>query len=203
MPIKNYTTIVPVNRSISEIPDSLVKHRATGMLYTYEQGTGRIEALQFLLRIKNQDVAFSLPVHWRRFQRVLELQQVRLWDEEEYVYRVAWRNIRDWVMAQLALYETEIVEMPQVFLPFVTDAKGQTLYEHVQAKQRFLLGGTGGALNTKTQRLKENRSMKRTWIRWILLLLFVCIQTGCLCWSNCPQPEISAVERHTAHGYAE
>ena len=85
MPIKNYTTQVPAHRSISEIQDALVMHGATGMLYKYEQGTGRIEALQFLLRIKNQDVAFSLPVHWRRFQRVLELQQVRRWDEEEYV----------------------------------------------------------------------------------------------------------------------
>jgi hypothetical protein len=65
------------------------------MLYKYEQGTGRIEALQFLLRIKNQDVAFALPVHWCKFQRVLELQQVKRWEEEEYVYRVAWRNIRD------------------------------------------------------------------------------------------------------------
>jgi hypothetical protein len=78
-------------------------------------------------------------VNWRKFQRVLELQQVRRWDEEEYVYRVAWRNIRDWVMAQLALYETEIVEMPQVFLPFATDAKGQTLYEKM-AEGKFLLG---------------------------------------------------------------
>jgi hypothetical protein len=99
------------------------------VLYKYEQGTGRIEALQFLLRIKNQDVAFSLPVNWRKFQRVLQLHEVRRWEEEEYVYRVAWRNIRDWVMAQLALYETEIVDMPQVFLPFATDAKGQTRYE--------------------------------------------------------------------------
>ena len=31
-------------------------------------------------------------------------------------------------MAQLALDETEIVDMPQVFLPFGTDAKGQTFY---------------------------------------------------------------------------
>jgi hypothetical protein len=44
--------------------------------------------------------------------------------------------------------------------------------------------------------------MKRFWIRLILLLVVVVIQTGC-CWSNCPQPEISAVERHTAHGFAE
>ena len=109
------------------------------MLYKYEQGTGRIGALQFLLRIKNQEVAFSLPVHWRKFQRVLEIQQVRRWDDEEYVYRVAWRNIRDWVMAQLALYETEIVEMPQVFLPFATDAKGQTLYDKM-LNGKLLLG---------------------------------------------------------------
>jgi hypothetical protein len=97
------------------------------MLYKYEQGIGRIETLQFFLWIRNQDVAFSLPVHGRKFQHVLELQQVRRYDEEEYVYRVAWRNIRDWVMAQLALSETEIVEMPQWFLPFATDAKEQTL----------------------------------------------------------------------------
>ena len=32
-------------------------------------------------------------------------------------------------MAQLALYETESVEMPQVFLPCATDTQGQTLYE--------------------------------------------------------------------------
>jgi len=78
-------------------------------------------------------------VNWRKFQRVLELQQVRRWDDEEYVYRVAWRNIRDWVMAQLALYETEIVDMPQVFLPFATDQKGQTLYEKM-VEGKFLLG---------------------------------------------------------------
>ena len=99
MPINNAPRTVAANRSISEIQDALVQHGAMGMLYKYEQGTGRREALPFLLPIKNHDVAFSLPVHWRRFQRVLELQQVRRWDEEEYVYRVAWRTIRDWVMA--------------------------------------------------------------------------------------------------------
>jgi hypothetical protein len=143
MPIKNYTTVVPANRSITEIQDALVKHGATGVLYKYEQGTGRIDALQFLLPINNQDVAFSLPVNWRKFQRVLQLQEVRRWDEEEYVYRVAWRNIRDWVMAQLALYETEIVDMPQVFLPFATDAQGQTLYEKM-VDGKFLLGDGKG-----------------------------------------------------------
>ena len=95
MPIKNYTTEVPANRSIVEIQDALVKHGATGVLYQYEQGTGRIEALQFLLRIKNKDVTFSLPVHWKRFHRVLQLQNVPRSKNEDYVYCVAWRNSRD------------------------------------------------------------------------------------------------------------
>jgi hypothetical protein len=60
-------------------------------------------------------------------------------DDEDYCYRVAWRCIRDWVLAQLALYETQIVDLPQVFLPFATDAKGQTLYDQV-INGRFLLG---------------------------------------------------------------
>jgi len=41
-------------------------------------------------------------------------------------------------MAQLALYETETM-VGQVFLPFATDTKGQTLYEKM-VEGKFLLG---------------------------------------------------------------
>src|SRR5882672_11158233 len=150
MAIKNYTTKVPAHRSIAEIQDALVHHGARGMLYKYEHGTGRIEALQFLLPVKDQNVTFSLPVNWQKFQRVLRVQDVRRWDDEEYVYRVAWRNIRDWVMAQLALYETEIVDMPQVFLPFATDQKGQTLYEKM-VEGKFFAGGWDGMKKPRFQ----------------------------------------------------
>jgi hypothetical protein len=70
-----------------------------------------------------------LPVHGRRFPSVVALEQVRRWLEEEYVYCVAWRTLRDGVMAPLALSATEMMAMPQVFLPFATGGKGQTLYE--------------------------------------------------------------------------
>ncbi len=42
-------------------------------------------------------------------------------------------------MAQLALYETETRDIPQVFLPFARDAKGQTLEEKM-GEGKFLLG---------------------------------------------------------------
>jgi hypothetical protein len=46
--MNNDTPVVPTNRSLAEIHEALVKHGATGVLYTYEQSTGRIETLPFL-----------------------------------------------------------------------------------------------------------------------------------------------------------
>ena len=138
MPIKNYTTKVPAKRSIAEIQDALVSHGALGFQMLYEEGTGKIESLRFLLKIDEKSVPFSLPVGWKKFQQVLKNDKVSRWEDEEYVYRVAWRNIRDWVLAQLALYETQIVEIPQIFLPFATDSSGKTLYEKVVDKQLLL-----------------------------------------------------------------
>jgi len=141
MPIKNYTTIVPANQSIAEIQDALVKSGAVGFQLMYEKGTGRIKSLQFGLDIKDNVQAFSLPVQWKLFQQVLKDQGIHRADDEDYCYRVAWRNIRDWVLAQLALYETMIVTMPQIFLPYAVDNKGKTLYEKIKEDPQLLLGG--------------------------------------------------------------
>ena len=141
MPIKNYTTTVPADRSINQIQEALVRNGATAFLFEYEQGTGRISALKFKLMVGEVDAAFSLPVNWRKFQQCLKNDGVRRYDDEDYVYRVAWRCIRDWVMAQMALYQTQIVDMPQVFLPFAVTASGKTLYE--QAVDSKLLLGSG------------------------------------------------------------
>jgi hypothetical protein len=141
MPIKNYTTSVPANRSINEITTSLVKHGATDVLMSYEEGTGRIAALKFKIVVRGQPVGFALPVSWRRFQECLRQQGVKKYRDEDYVYRVAWRCLRDWVLAQMALFETEMVELPQVFLPFAVAKNEKTLYENVIDGQLLLGNG--------------------------------------------------------------
>lgn len=141
MPIKNYTSRVPADRSIQEIQKSLVKHGATGVLYEYEKDTGRIAALKFKLDVKGSVVGFSLPVNWRRFQECIKRDGISKWRDDDYVYRVAWRNIRDWVLAQMALYETQIVELPQVFLPFAVAKDGKTIYEKVSDGNLLLDAG--------------------------------------------------------------
>jgi hypothetical protein len=140
MPIKNYTTEVPAHRSIEEIQTALAKHGASAIAFEYEQGTGRIQALNFKLPFKGSDVTFSLPVDWWRFQAVLQKQNAGRWRNEEYVYRVAWRNMRDWVLAQLAFYKTRMVDIPQIFLPYALTREGKTMYEYIEHQTNFLLG---------------------------------------------------------------
>lgn len=139
MPIKNYTTQVPANRSIEEIQNSLVAHGATGFMLEYEKGTGRISALKFILDLEGQMLPFQLPVQWRMFQTVLKSQRVSRWNDEDYCYRVAWRVLRDWIMAQMALYETKMVSIPQIFLPYAVTKDGRTLFERMAENPQLLL----------------------------------------------------------------
>ena len=130
---------MPVVQSVAKIQECLVDHGAIGFAMQYEKGTGRISSLHFRIDVKGQNISFSLPVNWKKFQECLKRDNVSRWNEDDYCYRVAWANLRDWVASQMALLETEMVELPQVFLPFAVGQNGQTLYDTVLEGQ-FLLG---------------------------------------------------------------
>ena len=51
-------------------------------------------------------------------------------------------DIQDWLDAQLAILETEMVTIDQIMLPYFVNKNGDTAYELYQNKQ--LLLGTGG-----------------------------------------------------------
>lgn len=138
MAIKNYTTKASALQSVAKIQESLIGHGAVGIQMMYDSDK-RISSLAFALPFKEgRNLSFQLPCEWRKFQQVLKNQNIRRWDEDEYSYRVAWANLRDWVLAQMALYETEIVTMPQIFLPFAIGKNGKTLFDQVQ-QSNFLL----------------------------------------------------------------
>ncbi len=59
----------------------------------------------------------------------------------EQAYRVAWRNILDWVETQMALLEIEMAKMEEVFLPYMVNATGETFFERIE--QRGFLLETG------------------------------------------------------------
>lgn len=50
-------------------------------------------------------------------------------------------EVIDWVLAQIALVESCDAEMDEVFLPYLMDEDGNTLYQ-AYSNGRLLLGGT-------------------------------------------------------------
>lgn len=54
--------------------------------------------------------------------------------------RVAWRILKDWVAAQMAILESEMVQMDEVFLPYMVNDSGQTLFQCYKNKQ-LAIGG--------------------------------------------------------------
>ena len=71
---------------------------------------------------------------------MLSRQKVRVDDAQ--AERVAWRILRDWVMAQMAILETEMVAMDEIMLPYMLDDQGRTAYELYQSRQMLI--GEGG-----------------------------------------------------------
>lgn len=146
MPLKNYTTEVPAMKSIGQIQGNLVAHGARAIMINY--GADREpESLSFIVPTSQNDVAFRLPANVAAVSKVLEKTKgphLRSWDADSkarlqaQASRVAWRIIKDWVDAQLAIIETEMVTLEQVFLPYMMVKDNKTLFQ-VMVEKRFLL----------------------------------------------------------------
>jgi hypothetical protein len=127
-PIANYTTTVTAKKSIREIEDMLVAHGARQILYDYDRG--QPVGLSFIVATRFGEVAFRVPANIDTVKVVLAKQRVRVTVSDELATRVAWRILKDWIRAQMAILETEMVTIDQVFLPYMQAGEGgKTLYE--------------------------------------------------------------------------
>ena len=126
--LANYSTTVPASRSINEIQNILVAHGAKHILLDYDDG--QPAGLAFIVATPYGDMPFKLPANVGRVQAVLNKRRVRAKPRPEVAARVAWRILKDWVRAQMAILETEMVTIDQVFLPYMQVGNhGKILYE--------------------------------------------------------------------------
>jgi hypothetical protein len=138
MPLLNFTTEVPVEKSVAELQRILTKHGAQKLMIEND-GQGNIVAFSFLIETDRGPTGYKLPIEWERVLAVLKGQKVQpRYQTKEQALRVGWRILKDWTQAQLAIIETRMVTLDQVFLPYATAADGRTLYEAVKASN--LLG---------------------------------------------------------------
>lgn len=125
--IANYSTTVTALKSIGEIQGILVAHGAKHILMDYNGGEP--VGLSFIVGTPYGDTPFRLPANIERVQGVLNKQRVRTSVSRDSASRVAWRILKDWVRAQMAILETEMVSIDQVFLPYMQVKDGRILYE--------------------------------------------------------------------------
>ena len=136
MPLLNYTTKIDVFTTVGTIQGMLVKHGAKKIMQDYDT-EGHIEALYFMIDTPTGQRGIRLPANVDAVYKVLIRQKVKC--DRNQAERVAWRIIKDWVEAQMAILESEMVQMDEVFLPYMIHKSGKTLFE-VYRDDQLLLG---------------------------------------------------------------
>ncbi len=136
--LRNYTSSVPVNRSVSYIEQRLVEAGATHIAKKY----GKDQALQAVIFSLpgpgGEQVPIRLPANVDQCERVLleyvkrkteaALEKNRLQAE-----RTAWKLLYDWVDLQCSMIKLGQVEPLEVFLAYIFDSKrGTTFYESLK-----------------------------------------------------------------------
>jgi hypothetical protein len=134
--LKNYTTIITVDESITIIRRQLSMHKAARIIFEGDDGEGNPTGISFVIKITGQPFSFRIPARFAQVKDLVEQTNKRAGVQmsiarlHEQAKRTAWANIKDWVAAQMALIDSGAVKIEEVFFPYmVDDESGQTVFE--------------------------------------------------------------------------
>lgn len=131
MPLLNYRTRVAASQTIQEIQTKLAKAGARQVLTEFGPG-GSPVGIAFAIDTPHGERHYHLPADVAAVAQVLknDPQVNAATRKPEQVERIAWRIIKDWLEAQLAIVSTQMVAFDQVMLPYMSAGpNGQTVYD--------------------------------------------------------------------------
>ena len=139
MAILNYTTSIESEKSIMEIQKCLAAHGATKIVTDYSDRMP--SSITFCLLINGNTAAFVLPANFSGVLKTMmnDKKVPRNKCTPEQAQRVAWRIIKDWVEAQMAIVQANLADMAEVFLPYAVTKSGRTLYSEVKENGNNIL----------------------------------------------------------------
>ncbi len=131
------TTKVAAEKTAREITELLARAGVSAVQTEYKEK--KVVAMSFKCEVGGEEIPFRLPVRsdslftyfqnkrdgWKRADRAEK--------DREQAERVAWRQIFRWIQAQLALIETGMVKVQEVFLPYIQTGIGETLYDRLES----------------------------------------------------------------------
>ena len=152
----NYTTTIAVHQSVAECQSILAAAGASTVSVEFEDG--QPSGLSFSLKTPHGRRNFTLPVNVDGMQRVLlkadrdglfttrsgdRMHKAKgAYSSPEHAARVAWRVVKDWLEANLALIAAQMATIDQVMLPYLriqVEGEERTLFEHYKAQERAAL----------------------------------------------------------------
>jgi hypothetical protein len=141
MSFKNYTTKVPVSKTLAEIEQIISLMGAHNI--SKQIAEKRVYAVQFQIMVPMSHgevpIVIRLPVNadaffkelWKDVARRNQEAQARVMDQAE---RAAWRLAKEWLEVQWSLIRMRQTDFLQVFLPYVWDESGsQSFYESLRS----------------------------------------------------------------------
>lgn len=134
----NYTTEIEPIKTAGEIMGILASKHAQAIMIEYERGepTG----LSFKLTVKEQEVFFKLPCNVDgAFAAMQRMNLPPRYVNKNQAKRTAWRIVKNWVEAQMAIIDCGQAEMAEIFLPYAITNNGQTFFQRMQQNPNRLL----------------------------------------------------------------
>lgn len=132
MGILNYTTTIAAGKSAAEVQAILARHGASQVSILY--ASGEPSGLAFTIETPYGLRDFQLPANAAGVLAAMRQQMMagkmpknaRNRDPQQ-ANRVAWRILKDWVEAQLAIIEAGMSSIDEVMLPYLLTPDGRTL----------------------------------------------------------------------------
>jgi hypothetical protein len=142
--IKNYSTDIPAQRTISEIQQLLAANGARGIATEYDNN-GLITDVFFKIIVNNKEIPFRLPSKADKVYRTLFSGMSSEYSygksRREKAQNIAWRICKTWLEAQITLINLEQAEITEVFLPYMVTGPKKTLYDTIKENQFMLPSG--------------------------------------------------------------
>lgn len=149
MPLKNYTTRVPVEQTMGQIQGLLARMGARRI--SIEYGSVREpSAVEFSIATPHGERHFALPARIDAIHELLKAEHAKRRIDLRYASRqhaaaVGWRLVKDWLEAQLAFLEAEMHSFDEVMLPWLLVDGRHTAYELFESRGLALPPGRGEA----------------------------------------------------------
>jgi hypothetical protein len=140
----NYTTTKSVDQTVGDI-SKLLSTRGVASISTRYSESGSASGLSFSLRTPHGERTFAIEVNAAGVHALLRKDPKAKARGPRFLTlahaeRVAWRVLKDWLEAQLALIDASMASLDQVMLPYlVVRDDGQTLYEGYREREQLAL----------------------------------------------------------------